>query len=558
MQEIIVKEMKPKYSVTLHRVNKEIIADLDDNFIERVTRDINGIDTIEVIVPKYVTDRNGLSKKRFITYDEIDYERYLSLDEEEFFVIKEITEKGKGENKTKRATGFALEKKLVGNDIEVEDVGFCLMTGEADGEILSLNDYMYEQTGWRFGHIDDSVLYDTLDNGERQEKLRWQESVNTNWHDFLTNNVREEFECIVIFDTKNKLVNLYDIDSFGDEIVLSLGYDDYLRDLEKKGSTENLVTRLTLVGNEDIDILEETPTGYPYIEDYSYFIEKGDMSQRLEDALKKYDEMVKKRTQTWKELIAQKAEKQTELNKKKQEMLILVNEINALKGIINAYSLANDVENKALKMDELTKKQDEFVVLNNLITNLEHEVIALQESIININILCKRETCTDDNGGLIFSQELLDELKEFIYCDTYNNDSFLNVSDLIKAGERQLESRSRPTSVWSVDSVDFMKRVLGVRYNTQVNFNIGLGNMIELCSDEDDIDVVYFTGFTQDFKAGTLTLNLNNKKIVDSDIRVIGDKLHKAERATRSIMKNRYLWVQQKKNRINLEYEKGR
>ena len=35
-------------------------------------------------------------------------------------------------------------------------------------------------------------------------------------------NIKEQFECIADFDTYNNLVNLYHIDSFGDNIQLYL------------------------------------------------------------------------------------------------------------------------------------------------------------------------------------------------------------------------------------------------------------------------------------------------------------------------------------------------
>ena len=38
---------------------------------------------------------------------------------------------------------------------------------------------------------------------------------------------------------------------------------------------------------------------------------------------------------------------------------------------------------------------------------------------------------TDENGNLLFTEDTLNELKEFVYCETYSNDSFLDVKDLI-------------------------------------------------------------------------------------------------------------------------------
>ncbi|MGO0916433.1 hypothetical protein ACTPEM_25500, partial [Clostridioides difficile] len=42
---------------------------------------------------------------------------------------------------------------------------------------------------------------------------------------------------VVQFDTYNKKVNLYDIDSFGDNIELVLTYDNYIKSNKKTNST---------------------------------------------------------------------------------------------------------------------------------------------------------------------------------------------------------------------------------------------------------------------------------------------------------------------------------
>lgn len=554
--ELEIKELEEIKTLTLHKPNKELIAELDVNLLQSLSRSISETDKIELLVPKFVSGIEGKEKKLFINYKECDFERTICVNNKDYFVIKEITKQGLGQNRQKRIVAYSLEKNLGKIDFEVEDIGFYLIGSDEEKGIYSLDEYMYQETGWRFGHIDDVVRYDVLESGEKVEKLRWQESVSTQWYDFLNKYISEQFECVVIFNTERKEVNLYNIDSFGDELVLSLSNDGYLRNLENTGTTSSLVTRLVLVGNEDTSILEETPTGYPYIEDYSYFIQKGDMSSELTFALSEYNKMVEKRTVIWQELRAERVNKKTELINKKNDLLFVISEINALKAQINSYSLVNDTANKVLCQTELTKKQDKFTILNEEVTKLENEVTLIQESILNINTLCKRETCTNDNGELIFNQTLLDELKNYIYCDNYSNESFLKVEDLIAAGKRHLELYSIPTSTWSVDSANFMQRTLGIRYRSQVNFTIGLGNVVELC-DEDKSEMVYFTGFSQDYTSGKLTLELSNKKLVESDIRVIGDRLLKAEKSNRTLRKNSYLLIQQKKNRINLDYEKG-
>lgn len=560
MRKVNIKELKKDYTVTLHKINKEIVGEIDLKYVQTLTRGIDETDKIELLFPRYIDHPISKEKFEMPLYKELKKERLICLNEEEFFVIKAISEKGLKYKKNKSITAYSLEHKLSKNTIKVEDLGFYLMGSDIENSIFSLNDYLFEETGWKLGHIDEEVQYDISEEGTKTEKLRWQESVETNWLDFLSGNIKEQFECVLEFDTFNKVINLYSIDSFGDELELSLAYDNYLKDLEKTDSSEDLITRLTLVGNEGMSILEATPTGYPYIEDYSYFIENQEMTDELVNALTTYSEMVELRTVTWNELRKEKIEKSTELRKKKMEMSIIIAEMEALKSQIRAFKLEKDVVNELRKQTELAEKKDEYTLVKVEVDRLEEEVNLLQDSIIQINILCKRETATDNDGNLIFNEELLNELKDFIYCDTYTNDSYLKVEDLLKGGKRELDLRCKPTSTWSIDNANFMKRIIhneGIR--NPFNGVLGLGNLIELCSseDEEENEIVYLVGFTQDFQGDKVTLSLSDKKLKSSSIKVIGDLLHASKMSARTLTNNKYLWIQQKNNRINLEYNKG-
>ena len=106
--------------------------------------------------------------------------------------------------------------------------------------------------------------------------------------------ISAQFECYPIFDSYNKLVNLYDESELGENLELLLSYDNYLKSNEKTTDTEEIVTRLTLIGNEDLTIVNCNPTGLRYIEDFSYYIENKEMSDELILAFERY-EIVKNR-----------------------------------------------------------------------------------------------------------------------------------------------------------------------------------------------------------------------------------------------------------------------
>ncbi|HBL6450762.1 TPA: hypothetical protein LR751_003263 [Clostridioides difficile] len=547
---INLKELKRDYEIVLCKINKCAVGQINIRFIDTLSRSIDSMDEIQFTIPKFIYDRNGLKNIRYVLYDEIKEERFICLDDREYFVIKEIEI---NDNKDKIVKAYSAEIKLSKIDINIEDVAIQLFSDDKENGVISLNNYLKQETSWSIGHVDDVVAYEMNEHGDKVEKLRIQESVSSNWHDFFIKDIKEEFSCVVQFDTYNKKVNLYDIDSFGDNIELVLTYDNYIKSNKKTNSTNDIVTRLKLIGREEMDIISAVPTGYEYLENYSYFLENGEMSEGLVNAMMTYEEMVAVRKKEWSKLVEIKNTKEAERLKKSNKWQMIIANIEICEKMIVSYKNAKDDKNVALKQSELTKLKDEETILEVEIKRLEQEIKGLEDSIININILCKRETATDQDGHLIFSYELLEELKEFIYCDTFSNDSFLNVDDFVNAGKRELDLKCKPTTVYSIDVVNFLRRILDTGFRQHFQGCLSLGDIIVLYNNVECYEEhVYFVGYTQDFKEDKLNIELSNKKLKTDNTRTIADYLTKSRSTTNLLNKKRYLLNKQKYNRMNV------
>jgi len=78
----------------------------------------------------------------------------------------------------------------------------------------------------------------------------------------------------------------------GDRISLYLSKDNFITSLEQELDSSELVTILRVEGNSEMDIINAMCTGEDYIENYSYFIESGEMSEELINALTEYYKML--------------------------------------------------------------------------------------------------------------------------------------------------------------------------------------------------------------------------------------------------------------------------
>ena len=553
-----IRGAKDSYTLILCKMNGQRMGMIPYSSVDSIKRGINSVSELTFSVHKYYGEEN----LRNPLYDELKTERFIELDEDECYVIKNISEVNE---RLKSVTAYSREKKLFKNMAEFEDITLTLKNPYTDIEgCFSLDELLYDATGWRVGYVSDKVLYRSnetvIDNitGEtevtltNEEKLRYQESVSTNWYDYINTDIAEQFECYPVFDSYNKVVNLYSDDELGEDPQLMLSYDNYLKEIELSDDTEDIVTKLVLSGNDDLTISEVNPSGETFVEDFSYFIESREMSDALISALELYYVMVKKRAIEWNRLRGEKAEKQSQLTAKKNELLIIYSTIKSLEFTMKQ---SNDDAFNAKTQERLVELNDRRVLLEKEANELDENIKLLDASIENINKLCKKKYATNDNGVLIFTESLLNELKEFIYQDTYSNDAITDGLTLMRIGKRKVSQSCYPTKTWTISSVNFIERLIDNGFRQHWNGELGLGDMIVLKGDE-FIEVIYLIGYTQNFKDKTIELELSNKKAENEFSLSIGERLTQGKEAYRIAKKSRSTINMVNKNRYGLTYDK--
>ncbi len=552
-----IRELKEKYTLILCKMNGKPMGTVYYQDITSISKGIQRISELTFTVNKHYGANNEVNP----LYDELKNERFINLDDTETYVIKNIREINDAK---KEVTAYSREKKLCKSKVEFDDICITLKTkDETISDCYTLDELLYNDTGWKLGYISDRVLYtsnatiiDILEGNEGEitniEKLRYQESVSTNWYDYIMEDIANQFECYPIFDSYNKLVNLYDETELGENLELLLSYDNYLKSNEKTTSTEEIVTRLTLIGNEDLTVVNCNPTGLRYIEDFSYYIESQEMSQELIEALNIYQIMTEQRTIEWNELRTEKEELNETYTEKQKSLLIVYSMIQSLQ---TALDMTESESYKATLSEQLVQQTDERFVLEGEIDELYEQIRVISIRITELNQLCKKEYATNEFGNLIFSETLLNELKEFIYQDTYTNDNITSDMDLMKLGKRKLAELSIPTKTWAIDSVNFVERLIDNGFRNQWQGQLGLGDMILLKGDN-DIETIYLVGYTQNFKDKTLQLELSNKKSNNEFSLSIGERLTQAKEAFNNIKNNKYLFNRIKLKRLGTNYDK--
>lgn len=552
-----IKQLRTINKLELCKINKTIIGEIPIKFLTEEECKLDEIGTLNLQIPKYFQDNHTLKKTEVLIYDDLKNERFIKVNESDYYVIKEIKEDKI--NKVKTITAYSYEKKLEKNNIVLSDISLSLLDVDEENEIYSFNDELYKTTGWSLGYVDDTVRYDETG----RPRVRVQENTDTSFYQFIKETIQEQFCCIADFDIKNKKVNLYDEDSFGDEIKIILNKDNYLKNLENTSNTTSLVTQLTLQGNEDKCIVEDAnPNGTNYIEDYSYFVETEEMSEELINALNLYNKLTEKRIAEWRELNTQKSILLSDINNKTGNENILTSMVKEYENYIIAHE---NIEEEGMEYDltdfknQLQIKRDELVELNKELTNLEQQLNNVNNRIKELNGLILKETSKDGQGNFIFNDKLLDELKEFTYNDTYSEDSFIDANEILRTGRHLLESKCKPTVEYSIDVNDFTSRIISNKTKGEWQGELSLGDLIVLYDKETKKEeYVYFVGWDKKYNyqndsnsiTTELSLDLSNKKTNKTNTKVIADLLKDSKNNKKQINSTKHLLNDQKYNRF--------
>ena len=543
---INIKSIGQIESLVLCKVSRQPIMELPTSTIVSIERTIDEVDKLTLKINKYIISQDGRKKINNLAYDEIKPKRYLLLNNNEYFIIEEI--RVNKINGSLEVIAMSGEQILIRRPIDMEDFGVQILDDDIEQDIYSLNSLLKE-VGWSLNYIDPSIVY----NKDESPRMRWQESVNTNYMEFIKNDLAEQFNFLPIFDSVNRKIDLLNLDTIGEEIKICLSKDNYVKSKTKTNNSEELITLLKLKGNEELDIGRYIIGGYDFLMDFSYFKETKEMSDELISALDKYDEMIKIRTPIWQELTEEKVSKETELALNRTKWQISISQIECYKRLIEQYILKEFVVEENETRVKLSQEMDNELILRLKIEDLLNEIQLLDESIDNINLLCKFETCTDENGNLVFNEELLMELQEFIFVDVYSDDSFVNADDLIEKGKSVLEEKSRPTIEVDIDSVNFLNRLVDNGYRLKWNGVLQFGDIVVLIDeDTDEEEYFYFLGFSIDYSNNTLNLKISNKKSSRSNTRTINEYLKEMKKTKELLMNNRYLFNKTKQNRLNI------
>src|SRR5690606_16137785 len=161
----------------------------------------------------------------------------------------------------------------------------------------------------------------------------------------------EKFGGLIVWDTVNKVINIYKPENVGKDKGFRLREGKYLESFNQNTNSDDVVTRLKVYGKDGLTFRRLSPTGSNYIEDFSWFLypfeqdEQGRvikhsnyMSDGLASGIVEYQNHLASIQGNFESLTTQLTSKQDEIKQREQELSILLTDLKVIMDELDVYN----------------------------------------------------------------------------------------------------------------------------------------------------------------------------------------------------------------------------
>ena len=460
-------------------------------------------------------------------YEGVVERRLIFVEDIGFFVITDINESTDKDGVYKDVTAKSA-------DVEAEQKGLPYIKDGTYRFVSDENNKGLLETVveviplWEIGHVDKVVA----------ERWRSFEDVSdtTNCLAFLTGDVQQAYECIIIMDPINRIINVYDQSNYVHETSIHLTYDDFVNSIKVKSSDSDLYTALSVKGGDDDEgISFVNPTGSNVIYNFDYYLDW--MSESLREKVR-----------AWKEDITNEEDQYYQANLMLYGVLNEINDVTQEISRLNTqrslyYNCRENIEaehstelvptyNESIKasggteIDITDNIRDTKNQITAFIATCDARISSKSAHLNNLNSTkesLQEVVRTNATSRLAldkyFTSKELQELQCYIFEGNYD-DEFVATTDTMSFEERfqqrrdlysrslsQLERCSMPTKEFDIDveNIVFDKRFSG--WTSQLE----TGCLINAELKPGDVAALFLSAITLNYEDHKLTLKFGNR-----------------------------------------------
>ena len=411
-----------------------------------------------------------------------------------------------------------------------------------------------EDTPWRLGNVD--VEFDL-----KRREFTFDGSLGE-----LVVSAAEKFGAVPDYDDDNYLVHFHDPENMGRNRGLKISERNYMKSLSKDTNADSMVTQLALYGKDGLTIHDVSPTGSPYIEDFSHFLypyeedEQGNiitssyfMSDSLAQAMVAYNRKILSLTPTFETMLTQLNALMDEVAVQENLLADLDIELTQVQERIDIHLALNNGEPNPQFETDKTRILGEKNDVNSTINSLKSDISALAgANYYEFNFVPANET-----GGQIgllkeqmlvrnnFTPAQIAERSHFIIRKEWTNDSITEAKDLLEEGRKQLQEMIKPNINFSLGLVDFLSMVETPTIHKEVYM------WDEIRVEEPwnkKASTARITGITRNYDTKELTFTITNVKDNNDGTNKFLQMLYQSSFAATVVNENKYKWDKSEEN----------
>jgi phage minor structural protein len=560
---IDLKKESSKPKLKLCKPNREIIDNINNAYDIKFNQKLGALDELTFRIPNFVNRRHEIVK---IDSSRIIKGKYLIKfvleNYEEYFIISSITKNGGDEEYLDieaYSLGFELNSKLL-REIEEDSMN-------AQEQL----EFVLEKTNWNVGYVDSEFVM----------KYRSLEVSKGTVLETIVN-IAKTFNALIVWDTKNRRVSFYMPSNIGQDKGFKIKYGKLLENVEENDNADNIITRLYLYGKEGMSVQSVNPTGAPYIEDYSVYLQpyeeelhpdgtytvitKSDyMSDELAHAIIKYRDKVRDKEDEFNTLLGQKRTLQEVLNNEdsnlfqlESHLATLLDERDALNTRIAKKS--DEIDSADNRYDETMKTilEDEMndlvsqrnTILNEiqiqkgLINSQENEVIYYEQDVAEVDYeieLLRAELAIHNN----FTNDEITEWNSFIHDEEWEDSNITDPDDLFDEGHKVFDQMQEQRITLTVSLFNLFSAI-----TEQHNWDkVVLGDSFRI--EYERLEMNYKAKITEiehDFETDDISLTISNVEALKNDQDKFLEMLYKSYSSSSVVDVDSWKWDLSKEN----------
>ena len=379
---------------------------------------------------------------------------------------------------------------------------------------------------WTIGTVDSAVA----------SKWRTFEDVDTslNCLGFLLENIQDAYECIVLFDTINRTINVYDQANYVRETSIHITKDDVINSIDITENADDLYTAISVLGDENVTIGAINPTGANVLYNFDYYL--GWMPTALSTKVIAWKTAIEAAKTTYYNTnlayytaLAQASDLQAEINRLNTQLTmyqrcrdnIVAESSTTLVGSYNTVI----VNNGGTPIEVYPEIADTLNEIDGLMATCESakETAESDLSTLNATIAGYKATIDATHDALAitnyFTEEEYTELCHYIFEGSYTDeyvvitdimsydDKFEQMKILYDRAEARLERVSSPTQEFDIDVENFIFAKDFEHWSEQLE----TGCLINVELDTDDIALLFLSNITVNYDDHSLNMTFGNR-----------------------------------------------